>query len=122
MSRDPQRGAGKLKTIILLLVLVAFVYVGFKIVPAYVDNFELEDAMKTEARFASVNRKTPEDVRNSIYKKIRDLGIPAGPEDIRVDPVGGSGIRITVTYTVVVDLPGYTLRLNFQPTADNMSL
>ncbi len=122
MSRDPQRGASKLKTTISLLILAALVYVGFKIVPAYVNNFELEDAMKTEARFAAVNRKTPEDVRNAIYKKIQELGIPARPEDIRVVPTSGYGIRITVKYTVVVDLPGYTLRLNFQPTADNMSI
>lgn len=122
MSRDPQRGASKLKTTISLLVLVALVYVGVKVVPAYVDNYQLEDAMKTEARFAAVNRKSPDQVRRDVYKKIQELGIPATPEDIRVVPTSGYGIRITVKYTVVVDLPGYTLRLNFEPTADNMSI
>lgn len=121
MNRRSQRGEGKLKTIIGLAILAAIVYVGFKVIPPYINNFELEDAMKTEARFGYANRKTPEEVRNTIYKKIRELQIPAGPEDIRVELLG-NGMRITVTYTVVIELPGYTLELNFKPTVDNMSV
>ena len=116
-----QRGAGKLGTIIGLAILATLVYLGFKIVPAYIDNFQLEDAMKTEARFGFVNRKSPEEVRDSIYKKIQELQIPAGRDDIRVELVG-NGMRITVTYTVVIDLFGRQLELNFKPTADNMSI
>jgi len=121
MSRRSQRGEGKLKTIIGLAILAALVYVGFKVVPAYVDNFQLEDAMKSEARFGYVNRKSPEEVRDTIYKKIQELQIPAGRDDIRVEMLG-NGMRITVTYTVVVELPGFTFELNFKPTADNMSI
>lgn len=121
MSRRSERGEGKLKTIIGLAILAAMVYLGFKIVPAYINNFELEDTMKTEARFGFVNRKSPEQVRDTIYKKIQELEIPAGRDDIRVEMLG-NGMRITVTYTVVIDLPGYQLELNFKPTADNMSI
>ena len=116
-----ERGAGKLKTIIGLAILAAIVYAGFKIIPAYIDNFQLEDAMKTEARFGFVNRKSPEEVRDTIYKKVQELQIPAGRDDIRVELVG-NGMRITVTYTVVIDLFGRHLELNFKPTSDNMSI
>lgn len=121
MSRMSERGAGRLKTIIGLAIVAMMVYMGFKIIPAYVNNYELEDAMKSEARFAGVNRKSPEQVRDTIYTKIKQLGIPAQPENIRVE-VLQSGMRITVTYTVVVELPGYQLELNFKPTADPMSI
>jgi len=116
-----ERGEGKLKTIIGLAILAAMVYLGFKIIPAYINNFELEDAMKSEARFGYVNRKTPEEVRDTVYKKIQELEIPAGRDDIRVEMLA-NGMRIAVTYTVVVELPGYQLELKFKPTADNMSI
>lgn len=122
MSRNRERGEGKVKTIIFLLVVVGIFYLAYKIIPVYVNNYELEDAMKTEARFASVNRKSPDEVRDNVYKKVRELQIPAERNDIRVELIGAGGVRITVTYTVIIDLPGYQLKLNFQPTADNMSV
>lgn len=122
MSRNRQRGAGRIKTIIFLLVFAAVIYVGVKVLPAYFNDFQLQDSMKTEARFAAVNRKTSEQVREDIYKKMRELGIPGKPENIRVEPLPSYGLRITVTYSVVIDLPGYPLVLHFEPTADNTSI
>lgn len=121
MSRMSQRGEGRLKTVVMLAVLVAIVYLCFKIIPPYVTNYELEDLMKSEARFGFVNRRTPEQVRDIVYKKARDLDMPIGPENIRVE-AQTNGYRITVTYTVVVELPGYELKLNFKPMADSMSI
>lgn len=122
MNRHLQRGAGRLKLVLSLLILGLFAYGCIKIVPAYVNDYQLEDAMKTEARFAAVNHKSPEDVREAVFRKIRELEIPASREDIRVEPLGGGGVRISVTYRVIVDLPGYQLKLDFQPKADNMSI
>jgi hypothetical protein len=121
MSRMSQRGEGRLKTVVTLAILVAIVYLCFKIIPAYVSNYELEDLMKSEARFAFVNRRTPEQLRETIYKKARDLDMPIGPENIRVE-TQTNGYRITVTYTVVIELPGYELKLDFKPMADSMSI
>ena len=122
MSRNPERGEGRLKTIIFLLILAGVIYLAYRVVPCYVNNFELEDAMKTEARFAAINRKSPDEVRENVYKKIQQLKIPADRNDIRIEQLGSGGVRITVIYTVVIDLPGYQLKLDFAPTADNMSI
>jgi hypothetical protein len=121
MTSTRQRGAGKLGTIIWLVILGSLIYVGFKVVPAYIDNYQLEDLMKQEARFANINRRTPEQLRDIVFKKVRELDIPARREDVRVEAVQ-SGYRISVKYTVVIDLPGYQLTLNFSPTADPRSL
>jgi hypothetical protein len=121
MSRIAQRGEGRAKTVITLAIVVALFYLAFKIVPVYINNYELEDSMKNEARFGFVNRKTPEQVREAVLKKARELDIPIGPEHVRVEPQT-NGFRITVTYTVVVELPGYELKLNFKPVADSMSI
>ena len=121
MSRISQRGEGRLKTVITLAVIFSLFYLGVKIIPVYVNNYELEDLMKSEARFGFVSRKTPEQVRDTVLKKARDLDLPIGPENIRVEPQT-NGFRITVTYTVVVDLPGYQLKMDFKPMADSMSI
>ncbi len=121
MSCERELGASRLRTIFWLLVLVGIIWVAVKVTPAYVNNYQLEDAMKTEARFAVVQRKGEEDIRDAIFRKIKDLEIPAKREDIHVESNPG-GVRINLSYTVVVDLPGYQLRLHFNPTADNRAL
>jgi len=121
MNRIRQRGAGKLGTLIWIIILIAVGYCGFKIVPPYIDNYQLEDFMKQETRFAGVNRRSSDQLREVIYKRIQELEIPARREDIRVDVVQ-DGFKVSVKYTVVIELPGYALSLNFNPTADPKSL
>jgi len=121
MNRNRQRGAGKLGTLIWLAILIGVAYCGFKIVPPYIDNYQIEDFMKSEARFANVNRRTPDQLKEVIYKKALEIGIPAKRDDVRVDTVQ-DGYKISLKYAVVIELPGYTLTLNFNPTADPKSL
>src|ERR1700678_1769854 len=102
-SRDRQRGSSRISSIMMLLVLGAMGFAAFKIVPAYFADYQLNDAMTTEARFAQVNRKAPADVQDDIWKKIQELGIPAKKQDIVVISEQGS-VKISVSYTVPVDL------------------
>lgn len=120
-SRDRERGSANLKTLFALAVTVAMVYVGFKVVPPYMSNYRLEDSMKTEARFAHANRKTPEDVQKDIYVETQDLGIQVNREDIHVTESGGQ-LEVYVDYNVLVDLPGYQLTLHFHPQANSSSI
>ncbi len=118
---NPERGAGRLKTLIGLLVFVAVGYVAFKVVPPYVNNYQLQDAMVEEARYASAQRKDLDTVRNDVFKKMQELGIPARREDIRVETIA-AGLRISLDYRVIIDLPGYQFPLQFHPTADSNSI
>ncbi len=120
-SRDRERGSSHLKSLFALVVTVAVVYVGFKVVPPYTSNYRLEDSMKTEARFARANRKSLEDVQKDIYDETQDLGIPVSREDIHVAEVGGL-LEVSVEYTVLVNLPGYQLALHFHPQANSSSI
>lgn len=116
-----ERGEGRIKTIIAILFVVALVYAGFKLIPVYVNNYQLEDAIKTEARFALAERKTPMDVKRDIVKKAQDLGISITDQDVQVS-VTGNLVTISLTYTVPVDFPGYHMDLLFHPQADNRSI
>jgi hypothetical protein len=120
-NRDTQRGGSRVSSIIMLLVLAAMAFAAFKIVPAYFADYQLNDAMTTEARFAQVNRKAPADVQDDIWKKIQELGIPAKKQDIVVISEQGS-VKISVSYTVPVDLVVTQKDLQFHDQADNKAL
>jgi hypothetical protein len=120
-NRDTQRGGSRISSIIMLLVLAAMAYAAFKIVPAYFADYQLNDAMTTEARFAQVNRKGAADVQDDIWKKVQELGIPAKKQDIVVITDQGS-VKISVSYTVPVDLVVTQKDLQFHDQADNKAL
>lgn len=120
MKRNTERGEGKLKTFITLFILVAAIYLAFKIVPNYVNDYELKDTMESEARYATYMRKTDAEIREVIYKKVKELQIEdyIRKDDIKVQ-ADQNRVRIAVRYSIPVELPGYTLTLNFNPIADN---
>jgi hypothetical protein len=105
----------------MLLVLAAMAFSAFKIVPAYFANYQLQDSMTTEARFAMVNRKNPNDVQDDVWKKIQELGIPAKKDDIVVTS-DQNLVQIIVNYSVPVDLIVYQYSLQFHPQADNKAI
>jgi hypothetical protein len=102
----------------MLLVLGTMAFAAFKIVPAYFANYQLQDSMVTEARFAMVNRKAAGDVQDDVWKKVQELGIPAKKDDIVVMSDPGN-VQISVNYSVPVDLVVYQYSLQFHPEADN---
>jgi len=116
-----QRGEGKLKAIIYTAILVAAVFSAVKIIPAYVNEYQLSDKIQETARFAVVNRYTEEQVRDEVYKTVQDLSIPVKREDIKVS-VSRAIVTISLDYSVPVDLLVYQLTLHFTPSAENKSL
>src|SRR5262249_13912064 len=116
-----QRGEGKLKAIIYTVILVTALYSAIKILPAYVNEYQLSDKIQETARFAVVNRYTDEQVRDEVFRTVQDLNIPAKREDIKVT-VSRSLVTISLDYTVPIDLMVYQLTLHFTPAAENKSL
>ncbi|MBZ5645065.1 MAG: DUF4845 domain-containing protein [Acidobacteriia bacterium] len=116
-----EKGAGSLKAIIWTAILVAVVFVGFKVTPLLVSNYEFQDGIQTIARMASVNRPTAEKIRQSVLQEAEKDELLIAPEDIHVEAAGGN-IQISADYSTVVDLKVYQWTLNFHPTASNHSL
>ena len=120
MSSNQQRGAGRIKAILVTLILVLLGYALFQVAPAYMDNYWVQDAMVNEARVAAVNRKSEEEVREVIWKAVQERQIKATPalhrEDIRVEYLGRA-VNISMKYSIPVDLYFYKFVLNFTPNA-----
>lgn len=119
--RRRQRGGGRLKAILWTVALVLLIYAGFELVPPYINQYQLQDKITEEARFDTVNRKTDDQIRDIIFREIQDLNIPARREDIKVENTYHM-VRITVAYTVPVDLLFYHTELHFVASSENKSL
>jgi hypothetical protein len=119
--RVKQRGGSKINLLLTLLILGSMIFVGFILAPPYFTNYQLQDAMKTEARFAGYNRKTNDEIREDVWKKVQELGVPAKRDDIHVSNDSNT-VQITIDYTVPVDLKFNQFNLEFHAHGDNHSL
>jgi hypothetical protein len=119
--RPGERGGSKLNTILTLLIVGFLIFCGAKIVPAFFANYQLQDSMDTEARFAISNHKGEEEIREDIWKKVQELDIPAKRENIKVNNEQRT-VSIALDYTVPVDLRVYQFNLEFHPHSDNHTL
>jgi hypothetical protein len=120
-SKRSQRGEGKLKAIIYTVILVAAVYASVKIVPIYVAEYQLNDKITEQARFAVVNHYSEDQIRDIIFKVIQDLDIPATREDIKVQNTN-HGVLISVNYSVPVDFKVYKTEFTFAPSSEGRDL
>jgi hypothetical protein len=116
-----ERGEGKLKSIIIVVVIVLAIYSAVKLIPPYVNDYQLSDKMQEQARFAVVNRYSEEQIRENIFKVIQDLGVPAKREDIKVVATN-SLVKISMEYTVPVDLLAWHIELHFSPSSEGKAL
>jgi hypothetical protein len=121
MSRVAERGEGKLKAVIYSAIFVMAIYAAVKIVPAYVSEYQLVDKMQEQARFAVVNRYSEDQIRDNIYRTVQDLDIPAKREDIKVVATTAA-VKVSLDYTVPIDLMVYRFDLHFSPTSENKSI
>ncbi len=121
--QDGERGGSKLSLIVTLVIVAALGFTAVKIIPVYVEAYQFQDSIEAESRFALTGypKKSVDDIRDDIYKKAMDLGIPAKREDIRVSVSNGS-VEIGTDYSVLIDLKVYQYTLEFHPHADNHTI
>jgi len=121
LHRRSERGEGKLKAIIYLVILLLIIYSAVKIVPIYVSNYQLTDKMLEQARFAVVNRYTEDQIRDNVFKIVQELELPVKRDAIKVLATN-SVVKISTEYTIPVDLLFYHMDLHFSPSSENKAL
>ena len=121
--QNGQKGGAKINLIITLMIMAAMIFTAVKVVPVYFANYQFQDAINSESRFALTGypKRTIEDVRDDVYKKAQELQIPAKREDIQVSMQSGY-VNISLDYSVPIDLSVYQFSLQFHPHADNHSI
>lgn len=116
-----QRGEGKLKAIIVTAILALGVIAAWKLVPPYAAKYQLQDKINEVALYANAQHQTEDQIRDTVFKTIQDLEIPAKREDIKVT-ASSVRVSIVVDYIVPLDILGYHLDLHFTPSSENRSL
>lgn len=103
------------------MILAAFIYVAAMTLPVLINEYQFQDSLQDIARFASVNRKNNEQVRQQVLEEAQKEDLPVQAENIQVEGNGGN-IHINVDYSVTIDLKVYQWTLNFHPVANNAAI
>jgi hypothetical protein len=110
-----------LKALIAIAVVVSAVYVGYLVAPVYWNYYQFQDSIEEEARIQSYTGKSENDMRDTVWKKARQLDLPLTSEDDIKVQRAGSTVSISTEYTVHIDVPFHPFDLKFQPTTQNKS-
>lgn len=113
----PQRGAGTLKAVIWIGIIILLAYFAIKVIPPFVNYYDLRDHMEQTATLAAVGNQTEAQIRDDIWKKIEELEIPATRDALQVTRQTRR-VQISCHYVVEVPFLGYTIKLNFTPETD----
>ena len=116
-----EQGGSRLQLLIALLIVAAIILAAVRITPVYVSSYEFEDAMRSQAKYAGVNRKAPQQIQQELHRKALELSLPLERKQISVTPAA-RGVRIAARYTVPVDLVVYTANFTFDFQADTGSV
>ncbi len=103
-----------------IALIVAVIYGLWMMLPPYFRNYQLDDVVADEARMNTYTVKSEEDIRQTIWRKAKDLDIPVTPEQINVRRLG-NGVSISVDYSVHVELPVHPVDLHFHSDSQNRS-
>jgi hypothetical protein len=116
---------GSFKLVLGIFVIVAVVYLIGELAPPFFSNYQFEDAIKTIAQMNTYSSKPEQAIREEVFKKAQDLDVPIVKEQIKIVRSGSAyagSVSIEAPYTVHLNLPGYPLDLNFNPSSSNRSV
>jgi hypothetical protein len=111
------RGEGAFGIIIGIIVLVAAVTSGIKIIPLYIHGNEIYDAMNEAANFGGL--KPLEKLQADVYNRAQEAGVPLNLAAIHVDR-NGPYIVISAKYKQTVDVFGFKYVYNFDKKVEKL--
>jgi len=114
--KQSEKGEGKGGCIFGLILLIAAVFIAFKMIPVKAASAELRQTVMDSAK--SAGSMTENQIHSTILHKAWDLKIPMTDEQIKVSKTSDH-VLIDVDYTVPVQFPGFLYQWHFNHHADN---
>ncbi|HVS30204.1 MAG TPA: hypothetical protein VMS98_02010 [Thermoanaerobaculia bacterium] len=111
-----QRGEGQFGCVVGLLLLLAGIFVAYKMIPIKVKAAELRSEVVNEAKAAGMH--SDKRIMATILKKAADLELPVSEDNVKIRR-GNNDITVDVQYVVPVDYPGFTYKWKFHHRAAN---
>jgi hypothetical protein len=100
------------RQIVILLIVIALLFTAAQYVPAYFAAFQFNDYVRQEVKYAGTSKKTSEALRDEIYQKAMELGIPLAKKDVRITRKGPT-FTLDVDYRWPIDMKIYKHTLVF---------
>lgn len=120
-SVNPERGAARLKFVLLIAVIAVVAYVGYQYVPVAYQASMYKGAMQESVDKASMLGQSNEGLRSQLRTDGNKYSVPPDAE-ITVDRSADGRLQARVQYTRPVALPGYTYSYKFDYTAKSTQL
>lgn len=114
--RSGERGEGRAGCIFSLILLVAAVFVAYKMIPIKVAAADLRQTIVDEAKSAGSHRDPV--IRRQIMAKAQKLNLPLDDQNLKINRTS-SNIHIEASYTVPIEFPGYTYHWKFRHSYEN---
>ncbi|MSO21489.1 MAG: DUF4845 domain-containing protein [Acidobacteria bacterium] len=115
---NKERGFITVTGVIMIFVLVAVIFAAFRLLPPYINNYQLQDSITNIAHTSTYDRSTSVDVHRMVMESARDIGIALQPNQVFAEKANPN-VNIDIDYSVTVDLIVKQLDLHFTPSAGN---
>jgi hypothetical protein len=102
--------------ILMFLVVGAIIFLAFKLLPPYINNYQMQDFLASMTRNATYNRTSEEDLRKQVMNQARQLNIPIEPRQIQIEQTGNT-VSIAMQYSITVDFLVRPGKLELAPSA-----
>lgn len=111
-----QRGEGQFGCLVGIVILLVAGVLAYKLIPVKVKAADMRDTVVDEAKAAAQNDERV--IMKTILAKAKELDFPITEENVKIARKR-TYVSIDVTYTVPIDLPGYTYNWDFHHHAEN---
>jgi len=104
------------RRLLALSLLGLFVWILGSLAPFFLRNLRLQQYMENLTQAGQNDTRSADVVRAQVVERARELGLPVEAGHVQAELVG-TRWRVSARYLVPVELPGYTVKLHFAPSA-----
>lgn len=112
MHRERERGEGRASFLITLALFGAAIFVAIRVVPVRVDAYQFREALREEARYASVH-KDDQAIVSRLLDKAASMEIPLNPKNLAIRR-SETEVVISARYEKSIDLKVTTYLYKFE--------
>ncbi|MBI4465279.1 MAG: DUF4845 domain-containing protein [Acidobacteria bacterium] len=121
MRRRAESGFLSLSAILALAFVAAIIFLAFRLLPPYINNYQLQDEVENLARTSTYSPVTESEIRSTIKARARELGIQLDDRQVAVRKGRGT-VDIVIQYEIPVNLVARQVVLSFEASAGNKNI
>lgn len=113
---ERERGEGNFGCLVGVILLLAAIFVAYKMIPVKIKAAELREVVTDEAKSAGTHND--ERIKAAILAKAKENDLPVTDENINIQR-GQDTISVEVNYVVPIVFPGYTYNWHISHSQKN---